>query len=201
LLLDEACPSGYQSRESARLSEVAQNHVYVSNEGSEFRIELGSLRAKCIVHFPWRHANLILGLGGPRPAVANSSAGFSASLEGIAWHARQGDPVLAGYGQVTAQYSSYSSVDNGSLHVGRFPLRIWAGRAGWEVILLFAGQAKTSPLSKRFNQSVWFQRGVSGLSSAIAERQNSGEQQKRYRRPFGLVRSTGMVPYDANRPH
>jgi hypothetical protein len=31
--------------------ELHKNRVYVSNEGSEFRIELGSLRVKCIVHF------------------------------------------------------------------------------------------------------------------------------------------------------
>ena len=32
--------------------ELHKNRVYISNELIEFRIELGILRAKCIVHFP-----------------------------------------------------------------------------------------------------------------------------------------------------
>ena len=138
--------------------ELHKNRVYVSNEGSEFRIELGSLRAKCIVHFPWCHANLILGLGGPRPAVANSSAGFSASLEGIAWHARQRDAVLAGYGQVLPSIPRILRLTTPlPSALGDFPLRISAGPAGWEVLLLFAGQARTSRQND-FTNTVLFQK-------------------------------------------
>jgi hypothetical protein len=113
-------------------------------------------------------AGVILRLGGPRPAVANSSAGFSASLAGIAWSAPQGAPAPVGYGQVLPSIPRILRLTTPlPSALGDLPLRIWAGPAGWD-FLLFPGQARTSPLSKRFYQyCLASNEDLSGLSSAI----------------------------------